>query len=83
LFVCITTAIEGELTVMAYDSARPFVTVAVIGMIIDLPAGKVTLLMGLMTGAEFAATVTTKDNTNARFRCTTTSIVTATVTHGF
>ena len=51
LFVCDTIANAFVLPVIVYVSARPFVTVAVIGMISDFPAGTVTGPMGLMTGA--------------------------------
>jgi hypothetical protein len=49
--VCVTIAIAFVLPVMVNVSGRPFVTVALIGMINDFPAGTVTFAIGEITGA--------------------------------
>jgi hypothetical protein len=49
--VCVTIAMALVLPVMMNVSGRPFVTVAVMGMIKDFPAGTDTLPIGAMTGA--------------------------------
>ena len=64
LFVCSTMAMALVLPVTVYVSARPFVEVAVIGMINDFPAGMVTLGIGSITGAAVAAMASVNRNRN-------------------
>src|ERR1700677_4926064 len=64
--VCVTIAMALVLPVMVNVSGRPFVTVAVMGMIKDFPAGTTTLPIGAMTGAADSHPVMEKKKQNTR-----------------